>query len=174
LWVGVLTGVTALAASYLTARGASKAALAQARTTALSDAVREQRQRRRSTYRDMLTCVHAFSEVCWRITDVDTTPDRGTQTNLLAQIHDRMGPTLADLTRATHEVLLDGPADVAIAAETLRTSALGVQQRLRELTHDHGPEQRRTYDAAYQDFRSSHVTFIELARRALEVASESR
>lgn len=75
LWVGVLTAVTALGASFLTSRGTSRAALAQARTTTTSEALRAERERRRSTYREMLTCVHAFSEVTWRILDVDAAED---------------------------------------------------------------------------------------------------
>jgi hypothetical protein len=38
----------------------------------MAEALREERERRRSTYRQMMTSVHAFSEVTWRIVDVDT------------------------------------------------------------------------------------------------------
>jgi hypothetical protein len=174
LWVGVLTATTAIVASYLSARGASSAALAQARTTALSEALGEERERRRSTYRQMMTCVHAFSEVTWRIVDVDATQDRERKDLLLTQMHERIGVTVSDLTRATHEVLLDGPAEVSSAAEEVRTIALRVQPLLWALIGDDGPKQRHDYDRAYQSFRAAYVTFIGLARQALEVKLESR
>ncbi|MFB7181989.1 hypothetical protein ACFCYI_30295 [Streptomyces sp. NPDC056257] len=77
LWVGVLTALTALGAGWTTARATSRAALAQARTTATAQALREQRDRRRSTYREMMNCAHAFNEVTWQINDVDDEPGRG-------------------------------------------------------------------------------------------------
>ncbi|OLB76465.1 MAG: hypothetical protein AUI14_18675 [Actinobacteria bacterium 13_2_20CM_2_71_6] len=174
LWVGVLTAMTALGASYLTARGTSRAALAQARTTTMSDALREERERRRSTYRQMMTCVHAFSEVCWQLLDTDATQDRESRHELLTQMHQRMGWTLSDMTRATREVLLDGPAEVASAAEEVRTTALRVQTLLRALIGDNSSERRHDYDEAYQSFRDAYVAFIGLARQALEAKREAR
>jgi hypothetical protein len=112
LWVGAITAATALGASYLAARGTLRAALAQARTTTTSEAVGQERERRRSTYREMMTCVHAFSEVCWQLLDVDAVQDRERRHQRLTQIHERMGWTVSDITRATREVLLDGPAEV--------------------------------------------------------------
>ncbi len=38
LWIGVLTALTALGASYITARATSRAALTQARTTTMAEA----------------------------------------------------------------------------------------------------------------------------------------
>ncbi|MEU7278853.1 hypothetical protein AB0A69_08775 [Streptomyces sp. NPDC045431] len=70
LWVGVLTALTALAAGYITARATSRAALGQARTVAVAEALREQRERRRATYREMMGCAHAFFEITWQIDDV--------------------------------------------------------------------------------------------------------
>jgi hypothetical protein len=173
LWVGALTAVTALGASYLTARGMSRAALAQARTTTRSEALREERERRRSTYRQMMTCAHAFSIVCWELRDVEGTPDRERRDRLLTQIQERMGPTVSDLTQATREVLLDGPAEVSAAAEEVRTLARKVQQLFRTLVDDYSPERRREYDHAYQRFRDAYVRFIDMARRALEVARDT-
>jgi hypothetical protein len=169
LWVGVLTAVTALGASYLTARATSRAALAQARTTTMSEALRDERERRRSTYRQMMACVHAFSEVCWQLLDVDELPDRDSRNRRVTQIHERMGATLGEMTAATREVLLDGPVEVSAAAEEVRTTALQVQSLLRALIGDDSPERRQTYDAAYERFRAAYLAFIDLARQALEV-----
>ncbi|AEW98080.1 MULTISPECIES: vWA domain-containing protein [Streptomycetaceae] len=169
LWVGVLTALTALGASYITARATSRAALVQARTTATAQALREQRERRRATYREMMNRAHAFSEVTWEIDAVDAAPDRHTKDRLLTRMYERIGPAIGAMNRATHEVRLDGPAEVSAAAERVRQAARGVQPRLKALIGDGGPERRAEYDAAYVDFRDAFMAFVGLARQALEV-----
>lgn len=169
LLVGALTATTALAASYLTARSTSRAALLQARTTAASDAIRGQRERRRSTYREMLACAHAFSAATWRMVDLDATPDPDEKDRLLDSIREQVGSAVNDLTRATREVLLDGPAEVSAAAETVRKCARRLQDILRTLEGAAGSDQRRLYDDSYRAFRDAYVSFIDLARHTLEV-----
>ncbi|MCW2137977.1 hypothetical protein [Actinoplanes cyaneus] len=168
LWVGALTAVTALGASFLSSRGASRAALAQARTTTISQALAQERDRRRAAYRDLMTCVHSFMAICWRLREVDEAPDHRTKLSLMTQIHERMGQSVSEITRATREVLLDGPADVAVAAEQVRLAALRTQRQFESLARGDDPELRRTYDQVYGNFRDQHVAFIELARNALE------
>ncbi|MGK5532206.1 hypothetical protein [Streptomyces sp. URMC 129] len=172
LWVGVLTALTALGASYITARAALRAALAQARTTARAEALREQRDRRRASYREMLSCAHAFSAVTWQIDDVDAARDRGSKDRLLQQMYERVGPAIGDMNRAMHEVRLDGPAEVSAAADHVRNRARRLQPLLKALIGDDSARRRDEYDAAYRDFREAYVTFIRLAREALEVRDE--
>ncbi|SEG25128.1 hypothetical protein SAMN04489712_10485 [Thermomonospora echinospora] len=172
LWVGVLTALTALGAGYLTSRATLRAALAQARTTTRAQALREQRERRRSSYREMMSCAHAFSAITWQIDDVDATHDREGKDRLLSQMYERIGPAIGDMNRAMHEVRLDGPDEVSAAADHLRNMARRVQVLLQALIGDGGPGRRDAYDAAYRDFREAYVTFIGLARGALEVKDE--
>ncbi|WP_433714487.1 hypothetical protein ACQP2U_10450 [Nocardia sp. CA-084685] len=172
LWVGVLTALTALGASYLTSRATFRAALAQSRTTTRAEALREQHERRRSSYREMMNCVHAFNEVTWQIVDVDATHDRESKDRLLSQMYERIGPAIGDMNKAMHEVRLDGPAEVSAAADHARDMARHVQSLLEALIGDDSPEGRDAYDAAYRDFREAYVTFIGLARGALEVKDE--
>lgn len=171
LWIGILTGVTALAASSITARATLRAAQAQVETTTTAEALREQRERRRSAYRDMMSCAHAFNEVTWQIDDVDAAQDREGKERLLARMHERIGPAIGDMNRAMHEVRLDGPPEVSDAADQVRDMARRVQQQLKALLGDGSPERRDAYDAAYRDFRDAYVTFIGLAREALEVTA---
>ncbi|MGG7571762.1 hypothetical protein [Streptomyces sirii] len=172
LWVGILTALTALGASYITARATSRAALAQARTTTRAEALREQRDRRRSTYREMMNCAHTFNEVTWQIDDVDAARDRETRDRLLARMYEGIGPAIGNMNKATHEVRLDGPAEVSAAAEQVRQMARRLQPLLKALIGDDSPERRHDYDAAYRDFRDTYVTFVGLARQALEVKDE--
>jgi hypothetical protein len=171
LWVGILTAATAIGASYLTARGMSKAALAQARTMTTFDALREQREHRRSAYRQMMACVHAFSEICWRLLDVDAAGDPDAKQRLLAQIHERIGPAVSDMTRAAREVLLDGPAEVAEAAEEVRMMALRLEAMLKALGIEQDLQRRHEYDRAYQTFLETYAGFVGTARNALDVRS---
>lgn len=87
---------------------------------------------------------------------------------------EHIGPTVAAMTRATHEVLLDGPAEVSAAAEQVRTKALGLQPLLKALIGDDSGERRQEYDRAGRSFREAHLRFIGLARQALEVKVEKR
>ena len=80
-----------------------------------------------------------------------------------------MGSAVNDVTQATREVLLDGPTEVAAAAEEVRRMALALQPLLKRLVGADDPERREEYDRAYQSFRQAHNRFIELARQALEV-----
>ncbi|KAA6224002.1 hypothetical protein CP973_20635 [Streptomyces albofaciens JCM 4342] len=172
LWIGVLTALTALGASYITARATSRAALTQARTTTMAEALREQRDRRRSTYREMMRCAHAFSEITWQIDDVDAARDRGSKDRILAEMYERIGPAIGNMNKATHEVRLDGPAEVSAAAERVRQMARRVQPLLKALIGAENPERRHEYDAAYLEFRDAYITFIGQARQALEVKDE--
>ncbi|AJT63120.1 hypothetical protein [Streptomyces chattanoogensis] len=172
LWVGILTALTALAASYLTGRATFRAALAQARTAATAQALREQRDRRRSAYREMMSCVHSFNVVTWQILEADAAPDRESKDRLLTRMYEDIGPTIGDINRANQEVRLDGPAEVSAEAEHVRQMARRLQPLLKALIGDDSPERRHDYDDAYRDFREAYVTFIGLAREALEVKDE--
>jgi hypothetical protein len=168
LLVGALTAVTALAASYLAARGTARAALLQVRAATTAEARREERDRRRATYRELLTRVHAFMEITWRLTEADDAPDAQARDDVLERLHAEAGAAMGRLTQATREVLLDGPAPVAEAAEEVRALGMEVQRKLRLLIGTDAVHRRREYDAAYARFRDAHLAFIDLSRRALE------
>ncbi|GAB7051431.1 hypothetical protein [Catenuloplanes indicus] len=171
LWVGAITGVTALGASLIGALGASRAALAQTRSAGVSAALAQQRERRRAAYREVMACVHGFMEVCWQFPDVDGTPDREVRRRRLSDMHERMGGPAGAVTRATREVLLDGPADVAVAAEQVRLAVLETQRRLGLLIDADDDGVRQDYERAYQALRDGYVAFIDSARTALQVQS---
>jgi hypothetical protein len=122
----------------------------------------------------MMTCAHAFSEVTWQIDDVDATRDRESKDRVLTQMYERIGPAIGNMNRATHEVRLDGPAEVSAAAEQARQMARRVQPPLKALIGDDRPGRRHEYDAAYLDFREAFAAFIGLAREALEVKEQGR
>ncbi|MFE5165373.1 hypothetical protein ACFRNT_44110 [Streptomyces sp. NPDC056697] len=75
---------------------------------------------------------------------------------------------LNEVTRASREVVLEGPTPVAEAAQILRRTAIATNGLLGRLETGR-EEERSRYDAAYRDFRQEHLRFLELARVALEV-----
>ena len=116
-----------------------------------------------------MTRVHTFMEACWRIQEVDAASDRETRDQLLIQIYEQAGSALGEVTRATREVLLDGPTAVSRCAERVHTLGLRSQRMIKAMIGDDAPEQRSEYDAAYEEFRETYLNLIELARNALEV-----
>ena len=75
---------------------------------------------------------------------------------------------LSDVTKASTDVLLQGPASVAEEAGALRHVAVMAFWKLAGLVDGSG-EQREPYNLAYREFREQHFRFIEMARDALEV-----
>ncbi len=158
-----------MVASWVTGRGATRSARVQAEVTAHAAQVAEARTRRRDAYREMSAAVHGLSEVCWRLEEADAAPEGPPRATVLAQMQTAARAALNDVTRASREVVLEGPAPVAEAAQTLRRAAITTNHLLGRLVTGDG-EDRGPYDAAYRDLREEHVRFLELARAALEVA----
>ncbi|GAB2972109.1 hypothetical protein GCM10023080_040170 [Streptomyces pseudoechinosporeus] len=167
-WIGLITGGTAVVASWVTGRGATRSARVQAEVTAHAAQAAEARTRRRDAYREMSAAVHGLSEVLWRMEEVDATPEAQPRAALVAQMQTAARAALNEVTRASREVMLEGPTPVAEAAHTLRRAAITTNSLLGQLVTG-SEEERSRYDAAHRDFRQEHLRFLELARAALEV-----
>ncbi|MGI5410021.1 hypothetical protein ACQEV9_24980 [Streptomyces chartreusis] len=76
---------------------------------------------------------------------------------------------LSEVTKASTEVLLQGPASVAKEAGALRKVAVAAFWKLGEIGDGSG-DQRDQYARAYRAFRDQHHRFIEVAREGLEIA----
>ncbi|GCB52116.1 hypothetical protein [Streptomyces sp. NL15-2K] len=167
-WIGLITGGTAVVASWVTGRGATRSARVQAEVTAHAAQAAEVRTRRRDAYREMSAAVHGLSEVLWRVEEADAAPDGQPRADVIAEIQTAARAALNEVTRASREVMLEGPTPVAETARTLRRAAIITNSLLGRLVSG-SEEQRSQYDAAYRDFRREHLRFLELARGALEV-----
>ncbi|RKN03666.1 hypothetical protein [Streptomyces radicis] len=166
-WIGLITGGTAVVASWVTGRGAARSARVQAEVTARAAHVAEARTRRRDAYREMSAAVHGLSEVFWRIEEADAAPEGEARAAVVAHLSAAARAALNDVTRASREVLLEGPTPVAEAAQTLRRAAITANRALDRLGTE--GDERARYDAAYRDFREEHLRFLERARAALDV-----
>lgn len=167
-WVGVLTATTALGASWVTSRGNANGARVQAEVVAHVKEVADARDRRREAYRDLSAQVNALSEVFWRMEVVDRTPSSSARAALIAEMQASSREALSHVTKASRDVLLEGPADVAERARELRRLGVNTHLLLIRLV-DGSDEPRDAYNRAYRLFRDHHIRFIEAARKALEV-----
>ncbi|MDO0927018.1 hypothetical protein QQY24_16930 [Streptomyces sp. TG1A-8] len=128
----------------------------------------EARDRRRAAYKDLSAAVHALSEVFWKMEDIDRTADRAERIEAMGRMKVDCRARLNEVTRASRDVLLEGPTAVARAARALSGSAVATHHLLVRL-HDADDEPRSEYDRAYRRFQNHHLSFVELAREALEV-----
>src|SRR3954471_7031462 len=124
LWVAGLTAATAIAATVVTSRGNAKAAQtqaasvrAQAEAEAQARRVADLQQRRRDSYRSLVGRVSGFSQILWRMAEVD-------QSSVVAQREALVGAMQRDgraaldaVEQSTREVVVDGPEAVSRAAE---------------------------------------------------------
>ncbi|MER6091077.1 hypothetical protein [Streptomyces bluensis] len=166
--IGLITGGTAIVASWVTSRGATRSARVQAEVTAHAAEVAEARSRRRDAYREMSAAVHGLSEVYWRLEEADAVPEDHGRAAVLAQMQTAARTALNEVTRASREVMLEGPTPVAEAAHAVRGAAIIANGLLGRLVTG-GEEERSRYNAAHRDFRQEHLRFLGLARAALEV-----
>ncbi|WP_329267281.1 hypothetical protein [Streptomyces pseudovenezuelae] len=167
-WVAVVTSVTALGASWITTWGNARSVRVEAEVVAQAGHVTEARNRRRDAYRELGAAVHALSEVFWRMEEVDHAPTRTERAQIIEEMQAVSRQRVGDVTKASRDVLLEGPAGVARTAAELRRRAVAAHLLLMQLKH--GTEgQRSAYNDAYTAFRKHHVRFLDLARAALEV-----
>jgi hypothetical protein len=167
-WVGVLTAVTALGASWVTSRGNAHSARVEAEVNAHAGHVAEARDRRREAYRALSASAHGLAELFWRMEEVDRSADAALKRAIVAEMQAASSQALSDVTKASTDVLLQGPASVAEEAGALRHVAVVAFWKLAGLDDGSG-EQREPYNRAYREFREQHHRFIEVARDALEV-----
>lgn len=166
-WIGLITGGTAVVASWVTGRSLTRSARVEAEVTANAAEVAQARTRRRDAYRELSATVHGLSEVFWRMEEADAAPEGALRQAVLQEMRTASRAALNEVTRASREVALEGPEDAAEAARQLRRKALTAQRELVGLAE--GAGDREAYDRAYRVFREDHSRFLDLARAALEI-----
>ena len=173
LWVAVLTASAAILASLVTSRALLKSAQAQAasaraqaETEARARHAVELQQRRRDAYMGLIGSVSGFSKILWRMAEVEKVSEVAQRETLVSAMQRDGRAALDTVEQATREVVVDGPANVARAAESLCFSAVLAHHYLCALTDglDLG---RADYDRAYRDYRSAERQFLDLAGKTL-------
>ncbi|WP_157852777.1 hypothetical protein RFN58_18535 [Streptomyces iakyrus] len=167
-WVGVLTALTAIGASWVTSRGNTSSARIEAEVNAHASHVAKVRDERRRAYSEMSASAHALAEVFWRMVEVDRSVDNSRKAEIINEMQIASRKALGGVTKASTEVYLQGPEPVAKEARALQQAAVASFWKLGEIGDARG-DQRNQYTLAYQAFRAQHHRFIDVARAGLEV-----
>jgi len=168
LWVAVLTGGTAVAASWVTNRGNARAARIQAEASAQAQQLSRVREVRRTAYLEFIEQAHITGELHWRLGDIYAQlADPHERLRRLNQLRDKLRDAFDPLTRCARTISLEGPAPVAEAAEAVRRAASDANGALWALSQGEDGATER-FDEAHGTFRRELERFIEAARTAVQ------
>ncbi len=167
LWVAVLTGGTAVLASWVTSRGNARAARIQAEASAQTQQQSRSRETRRSAYLEFIEQAHITGEFYWRLGDVYAQlTDPGEQLARIQQLRADLRDAFDPLSRCTRVITLEGSAPVVEAAEAVRQAASDANHVLWEISQaERGARER--FDEACRIFRVQLSNFIEAAQAAM-------
>lgn len=168
LWVAVLTGGTAVVASWVTSRGNAQAARVQAEAAAQAQQHSQARAARRTAYLEFVEQAHNTGELHWRLGDIYaqlTDPDD--QLARLNQLRQQLRDAFDPLMRCVRTILLEGPAPVADSARAVRDAAAEANSALAMLSLGQDGATER-FDQAHRAFRLELERFIEAARTAVQ------
>jgi hypothetical protein len=164
LWIAVLTGGTAVLASWVTSRGNARAARIQAEASAQAQRLTLAHEARRTAYLEFIEQAHVTGELHWRLGDIYaqlTDPDD--QLARLDQLRGQLRDAFDPLMRCARTISLEGPGPVAETAEAVRQAAADANGALRMLSQGQDGATER-FDKAHQSFRLALNRFIEAAR----------
>ncbi|MEU5214401.1 hypothetical protein [Streptomyces sp. NPDC020742] len=165
LAIAVVTGGTAVLASWVTSRGSTRAARIQAETTARAQRAERLRESRRAAYLDLIEQTHRMGELFWEISAALQLPDSATRTASLDALVDREVAEYVRIRRCARVVELEGPPSVAAAALSLQRATRPFYVAVRaELAGD--TDGRAAFDASYRPFWATLERFVVAARTA--------
>ncbi len=167
LWVAILTGGTAVLASWVTSHGTARAARIQAEASMRAEQLGRVREIRRTAYLEFIEQAHITGELYYRVGDVYAQPtDEQAQLARIEQLITDLRDAFDPLNRCTRVVVLEGPESVAEAAESVKRAASDSNRALRRVSQGE-PNARERFDEAHRVFRGQLAGFITTARSAL-------
>ncbi|MGC9472602.1 hypothetical protein ACP4I1_00370 [Streptomyces sp. WG4] len=165
LWVAVLTGGTAVLASWVTSRGTARAARIQAEASSRAQQIDRIRESRRAAYAGVIEHAHETAELHFRVKGVLAGPDE----HLIQHIERLRGElrvAFDPLMRCIRLTVLEGPTRVTEAAEELSKSVIAANRALHPLVQS-GEGAQSAYELAEAEFRRQLEAFTISAREAL-------
>jgi hypothetical protein len=167
LWVAVLTGGTAVLASWVTSLGNARAARIQAEASAQAQQQSRSRETRRTAYLEFIEQAHITGELYWRLGDVYAQPtDPDEQLVRIQQLRADLRDAFDPLSRCARVIILEGPESVVEAAETVKQAASDANHVLWEISRAETGARER-FNEAYRIFRVRLSKFIEAAQAAM-------
>ncbi|MER6914624.1 hypothetical protein ABT354_23370 [Streptomyces sp. NPDC000594] len=165
LWVAVITGGTAVLASWVTGRGTARAAHIQVEASSRTQQRDRVRESRRAVYVDVIQRAHETAELYFQVKGVlAATDDQMTQR--IGQLRGELRVAFDPLRRCIRLAVLEGPTSVAEAAEALGTSVVAANRALHPLERsDQGAQV--VYELAEAEFYRWLEKFTTAAREAL-------
>lgn len=166
LWIASLTAGTAVLASWVTSRGTAQAARTQADAAASTQRAVRIRETRRTAYVNLIEQAHRMADLYWRVSDIHASGPPGTGAAELREVRLRLREEYSKLRHFVWVVALEGPDHVAEAAERLR---LATQPPFRALEASIAGDADavRAFDAGYDPFWKSVLTFVATAKTAV-------
>jgi hypothetical protein len=171
LWIALLTGGTAVLASWVTSGGNARAARIQAEASARVQHHSRVREIRRTAYLEFIEQAHITGELHWRVGDIFAQPSGpDDQRARIQQLRSDLRDAFDPLMRCARTVLLEGPTPVAEAAEAVQQAASEANSVLSLLSRGESGA-REQFDESHEVFRFRLKRFIEIARHAVQEAS---
>jgi hypothetical protein len=167
LWVAVLTGATAILASWVTSRGQTRAARMQAEFTAAAQRRDRLREVRRIAYLDLIQHLQSLRPIRFRIKESNevTDPDQriaGLREQLVAMRHGQ--DQFLNLLRV---IAVEGPSPVIACAESLGESISSARKDIEALIDGH-TEAIDRFELHFSEGSENLQRFIEAVRAALD------
>ncbi|WP_151476259.1 hypothetical protein [Streptomyces albicerus] len=166
LWVAALTAGTAVLASWVTSRGTARAARIQADAAATTVQADRLRAARRSAYVDVIEQAQRMGDLYWKVTDAHEISDADERLATLKDLRVRLRGEYAVLRQRVWVADLEGPPQVAAAADRLRRSTSENYRALGAMIAGEADAAQR-FDDCYRPFWESVVNFVDVARGAL-------
>ncbi|TPQ23644.1 hypothetical protein [Streptomyces sporangiiformans] len=166
LWVAALTAATAVLASWVTSRGTARAARIQADAAAATVRTDRLRAARRAAYVDVIEQAQRMGDLYWKVTDTHEISDADDRLLTLKDLRLRLRGEYAVLRQRVWVADLEGPPEVASAADQLRRSTSDNYRALGAMIAGE-PDAAERFDACYRPFWESVVHFVDTARSAL-------
>ncbi|MGW0908771.1 hypothetical protein [Streptomyces sp. NPDC002853] len=167
LWISSLTAGTAVMASWVTSRGTARAAQIQAATAERMQRSVHVSEVRRAAYVRLIEQAHKMAELYWAVSDIHAAGGtRAEQVPALKEIRVGLREAYSRLRHCIWVISLEGPDDVAEAAETLRLATRPPYRALDEAITDN-PDALAAFDQYYDPFWQSLLAFVATARVAV-------
>ncbi|MFJ1968674.1 hypothetical protein ACIO93_08385 [Streptomyces sp. NPDC087903] len=167
LWISSLTAGTAVLASWVTSRGTARAAQIQAHAAVKTQRAVRVGEARRSAYVSLIEQAHRMAELYWEVSDIHKSAGpRIEQVPALKEVRSGLREEYRKLRHFIWVISLEGPDDVAEAAEDLRLSTRPPYRAL-EAAIDGDPGAPAVFDQCYDPFWHCLLVFVSRARSAV-------